>query len=181
MDPDMERQRKIGFIGAGNMAFGIAKGILSGESRHNCWETQRRCFRGDVHLLCAPSFRKCSSRKRPSERAVLQEPGTLSGNVNFNVALLETLYARFWIGLKVTFLPRLSGAGDLHHSFQRGGGVWLRRGFRRSQTSLGCRRPQWDFTSRFWAEHHCVCGSRSDNGNAGGGECGPLMSNNAMI
>lgn len=30
MDPDMERQRKIGFIGAGNMAFGIAKGILSG-------------------------------------------------------------------------------------------------------------------------------------------------------
>lgn len=30
MDPDMDSQLKIGFIGAGNMAFGIAKGILSG-------------------------------------------------------------------------------------------------------------------------------------------------------
>uniref|UniRef100_UPI0037E7A5C4 pyrroline-5-carboxylate reductase 3 isoform X1 n=2 Tax=Semicossyphus pulcher TaxID=241346 RepID=UPI0037E7A5C4 len=30
MDPDMDAQLKIGFIGAGNMAFGIAKGILSG-------------------------------------------------------------------------------------------------------------------------------------------------------
>lgn len=32
MDPEMDSQLKIGFIGAGNMAFGIAKGILSGES-----------------------------------------------------------------------------------------------------------------------------------------------------
>lgn len=28
----MDSQLKIGFIGAGNMAYGIAKGILSGES-----------------------------------------------------------------------------------------------------------------------------------------------------
>lgn len=32
MDPEMDSQLKIGFIGAGNMAFGIAKGVLSGES-----------------------------------------------------------------------------------------------------------------------------------------------------
>ncbi|CAI5636979.1 unnamed protein product [Oreochromis niloticus] len=31
MDPEMDSQLKIGFIGAGNMAFGIAKGILSGD------------------------------------------------------------------------------------------------------------------------------------------------------
>uniref|UniRef100_A0A3Q1CER8 Pyrroline-5-carboxylate reductase n=1 Tax=Amphiprion ocellaris TaxID=80972 RepID=A0A3Q1CER8_AMPOC len=30
MDPEMDSQLKVGFIGAGNMAFGIAKGILSG-------------------------------------------------------------------------------------------------------------------------------------------------------
>ncbi|XP_029904862.1 pyrroline-5-carboxylate reductase 3 isoform X1 [Myripristis murdjan] len=30
-DPEMESQLKIGFIGAGNMAYGIAKGILSGD------------------------------------------------------------------------------------------------------------------------------------------------------
>ncbi|XP_060934742.1 pyrroline-5-carboxylate reductase 3 isoform X2 [Limanda limanda] len=30
MDPEMDSQLKIGFIGAGNMAYGIAKGILSG-------------------------------------------------------------------------------------------------------------------------------------------------------
>ncbi|KAM9761798.1 pyrroline-5-carboxylate reductase 3 isoform 3-T3 [Menidia menidia] len=30
MDPEMDSQLRIGFIGAGNMAFGIAKGILSG-------------------------------------------------------------------------------------------------------------------------------------------------------
>ncbi|KAK2908359.1 hypothetical protein Q8A73_009432 [Channa argus] len=30
MDPEMDSQLKIGFIGAGNMAFGITKGILSG-------------------------------------------------------------------------------------------------------------------------------------------------------
>lgn len=35
MDPEMDSQLKIGFIGAGNMAFGIAKGILSGECREN--------------------------------------------------------------------------------------------------------------------------------------------------
>ncbi|KAK1896837.1 Pyrroline-5-carboxylate reductase 3 [Dissostichus eleginoides] len=32
MDPEMDSQLKIGFIGAGNMAFGIAKGILSGNA-----------------------------------------------------------------------------------------------------------------------------------------------------
>lgn len=31
MDPEIDSPLKIGFIGAGNMAFGIAKGILSGE------------------------------------------------------------------------------------------------------------------------------------------------------
>ncbi|XP_074524536.1 pyrroline-5-carboxylate reductase 3 isoform X1 [Halichoeres trimaculatus] len=30
MDPEMDTQLKVGFIGAGNMAFGIARGILSG-------------------------------------------------------------------------------------------------------------------------------------------------------
>ncbi|CAJ1061186.1 pyrroline-5-carboxylate reductase 3 isoform X1 [Xyrichtys novacula] len=30
MDPEMDTQLKIGFIGAGNMAYGIAKGVLSG-------------------------------------------------------------------------------------------------------------------------------------------------------
>lgn len=34
MDPEMDSQFKIGFIGAGNMAYGIAKGILSGESKY---------------------------------------------------------------------------------------------------------------------------------------------------
>lgn len=42
MDPDVERQTKIGFIGAGNMAFGIAKGILTGESRQSRCELQWR-------------------------------------------------------------------------------------------------------------------------------------------
>ncbi|XP_058493652.1 pyrroline-5-carboxylate reductase 3 isoform X3 [Solea solea] len=32
MDPEMDSQLKIGFIGAGNMAYGIAKGILSGNT-----------------------------------------------------------------------------------------------------------------------------------------------------
>lgn len=31
MDPEMDRQMKIGFIGAGNMAFGITKGMMSGD------------------------------------------------------------------------------------------------------------------------------------------------------
>ncbi|XP_056893709.1 pyrroline-5-carboxylate reductase 3 isoform X2 [Takifugu flavidus] len=30
MDPEMDRQLKVGFIGAGNMAFGITKGMMSG-------------------------------------------------------------------------------------------------------------------------------------------------------
>lgn len=31
MQPDVASQLKVGFIGAGNMAFGLAKGICSGE------------------------------------------------------------------------------------------------------------------------------------------------------
>lgn len=31
MDPEMDRQLKVGFIGAGNMAFGITKGMMSGD------------------------------------------------------------------------------------------------------------------------------------------------------
>lgn len=31
LDPDMDSQLKIGFVGAGNMAFGITKGMLSGK------------------------------------------------------------------------------------------------------------------------------------------------------
>lgn len=45
MDPEMDRQLKIGFIGAGNMAFGITKGILCGESAGGVVETEHRRFR----------------------------------------------------------------------------------------------------------------------------------------
>lgn len=38
----MDPQLKIGFIGAGNMAFGIAKGILAGGSRERGIETERK-------------------------------------------------------------------------------------------------------------------------------------------
>lgn len=38
----MDSQLKIGFIGAGNMAFGIAKGILSGESGESRWNRAER-------------------------------------------------------------------------------------------------------------------------------------------
>lgn len=73
----MDSQLKIGFIGAGNMAFGIAKGILSGESGESCLN-RAEMFEVKVLTVCS-RFRKCSACECQSERTLLQEPGTLSG------------------------------------------------------------------------------------------------------
>uniref|UniRef100_A0A4W6FCK6 Pyrroline-5-carboxylate reductase n=1 Tax=Lates calcarifer TaxID=8187 RepID=A0A4W6FCK6_LATCA len=56
MDPEMDSQLKIGFIGAGNMAFGIAKGILSGESgKKNLGNTGREVLSEGVKDLTVVS------------------------------------------------------------------------------------------------------------------------------
>lgn len=49
MDPEMDSQLKIGFIGAGNMAFGIAKGILTGECREN-WRSEEDWNEGHISI-----------------------------------------------------------------------------------------------------------------------------------
>lgn len=55
MDPEMDSQLKIGFIGAGNMAFGIAKGILSGESGESCWKREQDVLsKGAKSVFCVP-------------------------------------------------------------------------------------------------------------------------------
>lgn len=36
----MDRQLKIGFIGAGNMAFGITKGMVTGEGRERRYRAE---------------------------------------------------------------------------------------------------------------------------------------------
>lgn len=75
---DADPQLKVGFIGAGNMAFGIAKGLIPGEGRMVLRHRSRVWVKesDECLLFCC---RKRSSWKRQSERTFLQKSGTISG------------------------------------------------------------------------------------------------------
>lgn len=107
MDPEMDRQLKIGFIGAGNMAYGIAKGILTGKSGRNFWDTSET-YQGEKFTFyvfplqgnVAPVNIKVSA---PSSRNLGRFQVVTSSSLSGQVGLLDSEQFRITVTVKLSF------------------------------------------------------------------------------